>query len=184
MVPSRGAQREGGRVMAQADEGVSERIGPLRRVALPGSVPGALWLSAMPGRSEPLEAWTAAARVAGVAHLVVLTGQAETQARSPAYAAALAAEALPLAVHRHPIGDFATPDDPAGFAALVARMAGLIGAGEAVAVHCAAGIGRTGMTAQRILVALGLPSGEAADRVAAAGSAPETAAQQSVGRGG
>lgn len=166
-----------------AAHGEPERLGSLRRVRLPDEVGGGLWLSAMPGRFEPLSNWIAAARTAGVAHVAALTGADETHACSPAYAAALEGGTLPFAVHRHPIGDFATPSDRRAFAAMVQTLADRLREGDGVAVHCAAGIGRTGMTAQRILIALGLAPDEAGRRVREAGSAPETASQRLFGAG-
>ena len=173
-------ERQGGRSMSDMP-GEPERLGPLRRVRLPDDVGGGLWLSAMPGRFEPLAAWTEAAFSAGIRHVAVLTGEDETRARSPAYSAALEAGLLPFTIHRHAIGDYSTPSDRKAFAALVQALAARLRAGEGVAVHCAAGIGRTGMTAQRLLIALGLDPDEAGQRVRAAGSSAETASQRRFG---
>ena len=54
----------------------------------------------------------------------------------------------------HPIPDFGLPDMD-DFAALIDHIKGLVVAGEHVAVHCRAGIGRSGMVAASTLCALG-----------------------------
>lgn len=87
---------------------------------------------AMPGYFAPLEDDLAALRAHGVRHVVTLTE------------APLAAPAAPgLAFHHWPVGDFLAPD-PGQAAAFCRLVDGAIARGEAVAVHCLAGIGRTG----------------------------------------
>ena len=53
-------------------------------------------------------------------------------------------------------------------------------AGDAVMLHCAAGIGRTGTAAACLLKRLGLSSSEAIQRVRDAGSNPENALQSGL----
>jgi protein-tyrosine phosphatase len=53
-------------------------------------------------------------------------------------------------------------------------------AGESVLLHCAAGIGRTGTAAACVLKSLGLTRDEALERVRAAGSDPQSAAQSGL----
>lgn len=65
-----------------------------------------------------------------------------------------------IAFFNHPIPDFGLPD-PDLFDALIATIHARLEAGKSVAIHCRAGIGRTGMTAACALVALG-QSAEAA----------------------
>ncbi|MGF1658130.1 MAG: tyrosine-protein phosphatase [Rubrimonas sp.] len=151
---------------------------PLRPVALPPGAPGRLLLSAMPGRFDPLPTFLASAAAAGVSRVASLADPAEIALKSPDYAAARASGALPFPVIDHPVRDYGAPADPAAFAAFVEDLAGSLRRGETVAIHCAAGIGRTGLAAQRVLQALGLDADEAAARVRAAGSQPETAAQR------
>jgi hypothetical protein len=157
--------------------------GVLRRVALPPGLPGALWLAGMPGRHAPLAGFLDAAAAAGIGHLLCLTALPEVAATSPDYAAALVAGTLPFAVHPHPIEDFATPADPGAFAAWTQRMAAKLRGGEHLALHCAAGIGRTGMVALCLLRACGLDAAAAAALVTAAGSHPETPAQRAFAAG-
>ncbi|RVT90007.1 phosphatase [Rhodovarius crocodyli] len=150
----------------------------LRPLPLPPEVAGSLFLTAMPGRFGPLEDVGAALRQHGVGQVLCLTGEAEIAAKSPAYAAALAAGALPARHDPHPIPDFATPADEAAFAAWAKAAAGRLRAGERAVLHCAAGIGRTGTVALCLLHLLGEEPDRAEALVQAAGSGPETPAQR------
>jgi protein-tyrosine phosphatase len=122
--------------------------------------------------------WLAAMRAAGIGHVLCLNGAAEIALKSPAYAALLGSGAAPWQVHAYPIEDFSVPDDLGEFAAWLGVQVARLRAGETLLLHCGAGIGRTGMTALGLLGALGLPPAEAAARVYAAGSHPETEAQR------
>ncbi len=154
--------------------------GLLRHLELPAEIPGLLYLTAMPGRFAPLAEFTAAAQAAGIGRVLCLTGMAEIAAKSRDYAAALAADTLPMPVSQHAIEDFGVPSDTAGFAAWLRQGADALRGGQGVVLHCAAGIGRTGTAALCLLHLLGVPGAEA--RVAAAGSHPETDAQRAFVR--
>ncbi len=54
----------------------------------------------------------------------------------------------------HPIADFHLPEI-AEFSDLIQSLAGRLNAGESITVHCRAGIGRSGMVAACVLIALG-----------------------------
>ncbi|MFZ1491912.1 MAG: tyrosine-protein phosphatase [Candidatus Competibacter denitrificans] len=56
-----------------------------------------------------------------------------------------------------PIKDRGTPDSVPAVSALVTALAAELAAGEAVAIHCRGGIGRTGLIAGCLLHALGIP---------------------------
>ena len=148
-----------------------------RSVALPEGLPGRLLLHSMPGRREPLAAaWREAAREE-VSLIVRLTGLAEIGAKSPSYAAALIAGQVPFAILPLDIPDFGVPADCSGFLDAVRLVAQRIRDGEAVLVHCGAGIGRTGTFATAVLLGLGESIDAATRAVWAAGSGMETPAQ-------
>jgi protein-tyrosine phosphatase len=153
---------------------------PPRAVDLPLGVPGSLWLHAMPGRAEPVDALWAWARDVGLDAIVCLAGDGEIAARSPAYAEALAAGNGPCAIERLAIPDFGVPDDAEAFAGLAARIATRLREGRRVLIHCGAGIGRTGTLAVCVLLAMGYTRAAAEAAVRASGSHPETAAQQDL----
>lgn len=52
----------------------------------------------------------------------------------------------------HPIPDHSVPEDVESYLNFVRRLHGRIRGGEQIAIHCYAGIGRTGLTAGSILV--------------------------------
>lgn len=145
-----------------------------RRVDLPAGVAGALWLSAMPGRDEPWPAFEQRARDLGLAEVVCLAARDEMPL---AYRAAVDRATAPFRWRHLPVRNLGVPDDAADFRRQVQQMAAALRAGDALLLHCAAGIGRTGSTAACVLKALGLPTDEALRRVRAAGSNPQNAEQ-------
>jgi atypical dual specificity phosphatase len=122
--------------------------------------------------------WLAAMQAAGIGHVLCLNAAAEIARKSPDYAALLDSGAAPWAVHAHPVEDFSAPRDLSAYAAWIAAQTARLRAGETLLLHCAAGIGRTGMTALALLGALGMAPDAAAARVRDAGSFPETEAQR------
>ncbi|MEO5671034.1 MAG: tyrosine-protein phosphatase [Ramlibacter sp.] len=152
----------------------------LRPVRLPPDVSGSLWLGPMPGRFDSWSAFEADARQSRLAMVVCLTPRKEMAELSPAYHAAMTADALPFRWLNMPIRNFGSPDDPAGFRRDVGKIADALRQGEAVMLHCAAGIGRTGTTAACVLKAPGLGTGDALQRVRDAGSNPENAEQSGL----
>lgn len=152
----------------------------LRPVSLPPDVPGALWLSSMPGRSGPWSTFELAARRARLALVVCLTPRHEVMELSPAYHAAVLAQALPFRWLNLPMPNFGLPPDATGFRRAVDGIADELRAGNAVLLHCAAGLGRTGTTAACVLKALGLPQEDALERVRQAGSNPQNAKQSGL----
>ena len=151
-----------------------------RQVELPVEVSGHLYLHSMPGRYEPLaETWTEVRHLA-VAAIVSLAPFDETREKSPEYAEAFETGMVPCQLWRLAICDYQGPDDDQTFWQLTRRVAETLQQGDSVLVHCGAGIGRTGMFAIAVLMALGLPHEEAEHRVKVAGSEPERPAQRNA----
>jgi protein-tyrosine phosphatase len=152
----------------------------LRRVRLPPEVPGQLWLGPMPGRFNAWPAFEAQAQRTGLGLVVCLTPRSELAELSPDYHAAVVAGRMDFRWLHLPMRNFGVPDDPAGFRRDVNEIAAAIRRGDAVLLHCAAGIGRTGTTAACVLRALGLDAAESLQRVRDAGSNPQNAEQSGL----
>lgn len=152
----------------------------LRRVQLPPQVPGQLWLGSMPGRFEAWSAFTAQAERNALALVVCLTPRPELAELSPEYHAALARGRLPFRWLHVPMRNFGLPEEPAAFRRDIEAIAQAIRDGQAVLLHCAAGMGRTGTAAACVLKALGLDAPTALQRVREAGSNPQNAEQSGL----
>jgi protein-tyrosine phosphatase len=152
----------------------------LRPVVLPPGVPGKLWLSSMPGRFGPWPSFEIEAQRAGLALVVCLTPLQETADLSPPYHSAIAQGKLPFRWLNLPMPNFGGPEDPQLFRREIARIADGLRHGDAVMLHCAAGLGRTGTAAACVLKALGLPEEQALQHVRDAGSNPQNARQSGL----
>lgn len=152
----------------------------LRSVDLPPEVPGSLWLGAMPGRFESWSAFEAQAKRARLALVVCLTPRSELAELSPRYHQALAQGETLFRWMNLPMPNFGVPEDAAGFRRDVRDIAHALERGEAVMLHCAAGLGRTGSTAACVLKSLGLSTEDALQRVRDAGSNPQNAQQSGL----
>ncbi len=152
----------------------------LRPVPLPTGVPGSLWLGSMPGRFESWGEFEAQARQSGLQLVVCLTPRSEMAELSPRYYAAVTRGQLPFRWSHLPVPNYGVPEDPAAFRREVAQIAQTLRRGDAVMLHCAAGMGRTGSAAACVLKALGLDTGEALQRVRDAGSNPQNAQQSGL----
>lgn len=148
-------------------------------IGLP-EVPGRLWLSSMPGRFEPWPRFVAEAQAAGIVVLVCLTPRHEVARLSPDYHAALDDGTLPFRLLHAPMHDFGLDEQRERFDRAVAAAAQALRDGDAVLLHCAAGIGRTGTAAACVLKTLGLRTAVALQRVRDAGSDPESALQSGL----
>lgn len=149
----------------------------LRPLPLPEDVPGKIWLTAMPGRFEPFASFVHAAREAGATAIICLTSDDEIAERSPDYAEARRLNTLPFARRDHPILDFGLPQDAERFADFITDLCADLVEGQGLILHCAAGIGRTGVVAQQLLMAFGVDPDHARAQVLQAGSGGESAAQ-------
>ena len=152
----------------------------LRNLRLPDDVPGRVLLGAMPGRFETWLAFREEARREALHAVVCLAPRSELAELSPEYHAALARGGLPFRWMNVPMRNFGLPEDPAGFRRDIAAIAQQVRGGDAVLLHCAAGLGRTGTAAACLLKALGLDAGEALQRVRDAGSNPQNAEQSGL----
>jgi predicted protein tyrosine phosphatase len=151
-----------------------------RDVRLPADVRGSLLLDAMPGRFEPWRHFELQARERALDAVVCLTPRAEIAQLSPSYHRALDAGTLPFRWVHLPVPNFGVPDDAANFRRQVLAIAQHLRDGQAVLLHCAAGMGRTGTAAACVLKALGCDADEALRRVAEAGSNPQNARQSGL----
>ncbi|MEO8655219.1 MAG: tyrosine-protein phosphatase [Ramlibacter sp.] len=152
----------------------------LRPVILPTAVPGLLWLGAMPGRFEPWSAFESRAERAALGLVVCLTPRSELAELSPAYHAAVTQGDVPFRWLNLPMRNFGLPEDRAAFERGVRQIVQALEQGDAVMLHCAAGMGRTGSTAACVLKVLGLDTQEALQRVRDAGSNPQSALQSGL----
>ncbi len=123
---------------------------------------GAGWIGMLPcpGRGAPgaLARDMAAIRGVGARHLLTLLPDDEL-ARLGVPGLGAAAAAAGLAWHQAPLTDFAAPGPAweAAWAAIAPALHACLDAGGGVAVHCRAGLGRTGTVAARLLAERGLP---------------------------
>lgn len=135
-------------------------------------LPGAIWIMPYPkdGTLESL-------RVQGVDGIVSLLPVEESISLGLSDQASACAQ-LGLWFERHEIIDFGLPD-PAYFVPMIRDLATRVRNGAQIAVHCRAGIGRSGMTVVATLMALGMDAETAVAQVSAARgvSVPDTAEQ-------
>ncbi|HVZ43370.1 MAG TPA: tyrosine-protein phosphatase [Ramlibacter sp.] len=152
----------------------------LRPVTLPPEIPGRLWLASMPGRFESWASFEMQAHRTRLGLVVCLTPRSELADLSPEYHAAVVAGDVPFRWLNLPVPNFGVPDDRAGFREDVLTIAQALRRGDAVMLHCAAGMGRTGSTAACVLKVLGLTTDAALQRVREAGSNPQNALQSGL----
>ena len=134
----------------------------------------------MPGRFEGWSAFEAQAQRAGLALVVCLTPRSELAELSPTYHHAVSQGSMPFRWMHVPMPNFGVPQDAAQFRRDVQEIAQALRQGDAVFLHCAAGIGRTGSTAACVLKALGVDTQQALQRVLDAGSNPQNAQQSGL----
>ncbi|MBK7059249.1 MAG: dual specificity protein phosphatase family protein [Rubrivivax sp.] len=151
-----------------------------RALALPAPGLGQVWLSAMPGRFESWASFQIEAQARAVQHVLCLNPMFEVESLSPPYAQAIGAGILPFRWTHLPMQDFGLAARVEAFRDAIDEVATSVRAGDAVLLHCAAGIGRTGTAAACLLKRLGASSTEALQCVRDAGSNPESALQRGL----
>jgi protein-tyrosine phosphatase len=78
------------------------------------------------------------------------------------------------------VPDFGVPTDRSAFTVSVNETARRLCNGESILLHCGAGIGRTGMFAICVLLALGMTQKHAQETIANAGSSSERREQDEL----
>ena len=151
-----------------------------RAVELPEGLAGRLFLHSMPGRYEAYEDARQEIATYQLTRVVCLAPLAEVKTKSPLYAQAIEAARPSWKQEMFPVADYGIPEDRDTFWHLAQRLATGLQSGERMLIHCGAGTGRTGTLAICVLLALGVTADDARAAVEAAGSSPETSAQQEV----
>lgn len=132
-------------------------------------------------RPEPgaLDAQMRALREAGFGALACLLEPAEAEEMGLA-GEGEAARAAGLDFIAFPIPDRGVPQGAEAAASLIAAIRAHLGEGRGVAIHCRAGVGRSGLIAAALLVSTGAEPGEAFETVRAARhvTVPDTSAQR------
>lgn len=152
----------------------------LRKVKLPAPVGGQLFLSALPGRFEPLARTQQNIAELGIDRVVCLVPLKEIEHKSPDYARAICSGSMLIPWEYFPIQDFGVSPAREAFLALARSLADRLENGEKILIHCSGGVGRSGTLAVSVLLASGLSLKEAQAIVREAGSQPETEAQQQL----
>lgn len=139
-------------------------------------VPGRLWIMPAPC-ADHLHADIAEYRAAGITKVISMLARDEAKMLGLAEERAACAQAG-IAFENHAIVDFGLPD-LAGFHVLTHKIAEALRDGENIAVHCRAGIGRSGMVTAGVLIILGQTAQNAIEGVSNARgvSIPDTVEQ-------
>jgi protein-tyrosine phosphatase len=137
----------------------------------------------MPGYWHPAEFhvrfWRQLTEGSADAWVLCLVGKAERERKAHDYPEFRDAMKLGERWLEFPIRDRSIPEDLPAFLELLDRLVGLLESPTTVlAIHCAAGVGRTGTVAASLLARMGLRADDALSIIEEAGSEPETARQQ------
>ena len=117
--------------------------------------------------SDEVQSW----RLAGVARVISLLEPHESEELGLASEGGLC-EANSLTFTSFPIRDRGVPDSLAQAARLVSSIESDLLRGQGVAIHCRAGIGRSGLIAGCVLLNLGIPEREVLSRITRARGLP------------
>jgi protein-tyrosine phosphatase len=122
---------------------------------VPTGTPGRLGIMAHPLGAEHLAREVRSLRARGV-HVVVSLLEADEAAALGLDGEAAACAAEGLGFLAHPVRDHGVPDGATRLPELLDALEAALAAGRTVAVHCRAGVGRSGLVAVLVLVRLGL----------------------------
>lgn len=150
-----------------------------RSVDLPKSVTGRLFLHSMPGMRESFSEFVLIAQKENIQKIVSLTGMDEINFYSPEYAEFIESSSRP-SVKIFSIPDFGVPDTLDSFINLIRIYCDFLKKGENILVHCRMGIGRTGIFAVALLIAIGFTQYEAESIIRKAGAGPQTREQRAL----
>ena len=152
----------------------------MRNVNMSELIGGRLYLHSMPGRYESWSNFISSATALGVTHILCLAPDEEIKNKSPDYHQALIVGEHSFKIYHFPIKDYGIPSasEIPGLINILGEIQRLLTAEQVVLIHCAGGIGRTGMIAALLLVHLGYTVEEAIRIIKNAGSAAETYEQK------
>lgn len=105
---------------------------------------------------DELDAELAQLATGGLVHLVSLL-EHEEMLEMGLEREAQACDRHGIRFHRYPVRDHGTPEDMDDFARFVDDLVPPARAGEAIGIHCMAGIGRSGLTAGCLMLRCGQP---------------------------
>lgn len=131
----------------------------------------------MPGRFELLDSFLNEAADHEIDLVVCLAADEEISKLSPEYATLIQTNSFPVERINFAIDDYGVPLELISFHDFVTDLAQSIATGQNALIHCAAGIGRTGLAAACVMMQLGYSIQEAISTVTEAGSNPEIGEQ-------
>lgn len=149
-------------------------------VRLPEEIPGALFLSSLPGREGTLAADLEAIRALRVDWIVNLAEREECEQQSPDYLSTASLSGQSWRWTHLPIPANSIPADRSSLLHTVEELADLLWQGRRILIHCSGGVGRSGSVAILVLLKIGLPLMDASIRVADAGSGLESPEQETL----
>jgi len=130
----------------------------LCEVEIASAIPGRLYRHSLPGRYEEYARFQREAKTLRISCIVCLCPLEEIQRKSAEYGTAIAVGDYPCpTMIFHPVEDYSEPDDPLIFDEMCVGLAMQLRAGARVLIHCAGGVGRTGLAVESVLSHLQSP---------------------------
>ena len=152
----------------------------MRKVNMSELIGGRLYLHSMPGRYESWSNLVSAATDLDVTYILCLAPDEEIKKKSPDYHQALIVGEHPFKIYHFPIKNYGVPSvaEIPDLINILGKIQRLLKAEQVVLIHCAGGIGRTGMIAALLLVHLAYTVEEAIRIIKNVGSSVETDEQK------